>query len=105
MINIHIYGILKKKFNKNARMAENTIIKVPHKSNETFSELLNRLNVDKKELGDCFINGKLAFDHSDIPDESRVALFSFGMHLIDGGQHIKGHGYITKPPPKKINYY
>jgi hypothetical protein len=107
MINVHIYGHLKKKFDENARLSENTIISVPNVENENFSMLLTRLNVDNTEIGDCFVNSKLASDETIIPDGARVALFSSGMVMLCGGQHLrikmKGYGLTTKSD--KVDYY
>lgn len=105
MIEIHVYGFLMKKFDQNARIS--TVIQIPSVTDERFSDLLVRLNVDTNEIGDCFVNHKLVVNENEvqIPDGARVALFSRGMHLIDGGQYIKGHGYVTKKPPKKIDFW
>ncbi|MHA1984044.1 MAG: hypothetical protein ACW967_06795 [Candidatus Hodarchaeales archaeon] len=104
MLNIHVYGFLKKKFDPNAQMAEHTIITVEHFPNETFMELTKRLNLTDNELGDCFVNAKIAETQTVIPDESRIALFGAGMFLACGGSHLKGHGYITNKNSIK-DYY
>ena len=98
MLEIHLYGILMKKFKPNASFAEDTVITLPNEKNERFRDLLKRLGLSIKECGDCFINGKLAYQDTVIPKNARVGLFPFGMHLLDGGQHIKGHGFVTTNP-------
>ena len=103
MLNVYVYGFLKKKFNSEANLSENTIIKVEYKEHETFAEFLKRMNILETELGDCFINGKIAEKDKIIIKDARIGLFSFGMRLLDGGQHIKGHGYVTKDITVKIN--
>ena len=103
MLNVHIYGFLKKKFVPDAKLSESTIINFDFIANETFSDFLKRINVDELQIGDCFINGKIADKSKIIPKDARIGLFSFGMCLLDGGQHIKGHGFITKSPPVNIN--
>ncbi|MHA1984042.1 MAG: hypothetical protein ACW967_06785 [Candidatus Hodarchaeales archaeon] len=103
MIKIHIYGFLKRKFYPDALLTGDTIIKINYIPNETFSQLLDRLDVKQDEIGDCFVNGKIAKNSTLILDNSRIGLFSFGMRLLDGGQHIKGHGFVTKPSPTKLN--
>jgi hypothetical protein len=98
MLEIHLYGIIKKKFRPNASFAEDTVLTLPNEKNDRFRDLLERLDLDIKECGDCFINGKLAYHDTIIPKNARIGLFPFGMHLIDGGQYIKGHGFITTNP-------
>ena len=98
MLEIHLYGIFRKKFKLNASFTEDTVITLPNAENEQFRDFLNRLGLNIKECGDCFINGKLAYQDSIIPKNARVGLFPFGMHLLDGGQHIKGHGFVTTNP-------
>ena len=53
------------------------------------------------ECGEIFCNGKVATTTTLIPNGARIGLFSIGMHLLCGGQHLKGHGFITKKPTKK----
>ena len=106
MITIHIYGFLKKKFDPNASLADQTFITVPHIQNESFKDLLERLKVEKEDIGDCFVNGTVVSNANEtiIPDNSRVALFGAGMRLLCGGQHLKGHGYVEEPAPD-LNYF
>ena len=103
MIHVYLYGFLKKKFDSNAKLSESTMIEFENKTNESFEDFLKRINVSKSELGDCFINGKVAQYNNIIPQDARIGLFGLGMCLLDGGQHIKGHGYVTKPAPVPIN--
>ncbi|UCE13360.1 MAG: hypothetical protein JSV04_14390 [Candidatus Heimdallarchaeota archaeon] len=98
LIKIHLYGQLKKRFQPDASLAENTVITLPYKENECFKDLLFRLNLDEDECGDCFVNGKLAFPDTRVPKDARIGLFPFELRLIDGGQYIKGHGFVTKNP-------
>jgi hypothetical protein len=107
MIKIHIFGHLKKKFDKNARLSENTTITLPHINGENFHKLLKRLDLAEEEIGDCFLNHKVITDKKAtiIPDESRVAIFSGGMFLLCGGQHLKGHGFIKKSYNTEVDYY
>ncbi len=108
MINIYIFGHLKMKFDPNARMSENTIINLPAIKNESFYELLDRLKLEEDEIGECFVNSKVVDGQKlmPVPNGARVAIFSSGMFLLCGGQHLKGHGYVTKSPPvKEVNYY
>jgi hypothetical protein len=98
MLEIHLYGIFRKKFKPNASYAEDIVITFPNKKNEKFQDFLKRLGLSSKECGDCFINGNLAYQDTIIPENARIGLFPFGMHLLDGGQHIKGHGFVTTNP-------
>jgi hypothetical protein len=93
MIEIHIYGHLKTKFDENARLSENTTITILSDKEENFLGLLKRLDLSTEDIGDCFLNHKIITDEKTtfIPDRSRVAIFSRGMRLIDGGQYIKNY--------------
>ena len=105
VLSIHVYGFLKKKFNKDAKMSDDTIIKVDYISGESLGSLLDRLKIEDEELGECFINSTVANKGTIVPDNARVAIFCKGMNLLCGGQHIKGHGYISETPIKKTNYF
>jgi len=105
VIEIHIYGHLKKKFDPTARLSDQTIIRVPSIPGEQSAQLLARINLAVRECGDCFVNGIVATADTLVPEGARVALFPLGMHLLCGGQHLKGHGFIMKPSGKKIDYY
>ncbi len=90
MLNIHVFGFLKKKFDHNAKLSEQTIVKLDFKSNESFLDLLKRVNIEPNELGDCFINGSVVMTGNEIiPDESRISLFGVGMLLHEGGEYLK----------------
>ncbi len=103
MLHIYLYGFLKKRFVPNAKLSESTMIEADYKEGESFKKFLVRLNIDPSEIGDCFINSKLAFLDDIIPKNARIDLFGLGMSLLDGGQYIKGHGHVTKHPPFIIN--
>ena len=60
MLSLYVYGFLKKKFNSNARLSEQTIVKLDFKSNESFFGLLKRVNITLDELGDCFSMDQLS---------------------------------------------
>ena len=105
MIEIHIYGPLKKKIDPNASFAEDTVLCLPYIKKESLIQLLKRLNINLSECGELFIEGKVANETTIIPKGARIGVFSTGMHLLCGGQHLKGHGFITKKPTQKNNYY
>ncbi|MFW9996672.1 MAG: hypothetical protein ACFFD4_31815 [Candidatus Odinarchaeota archaeon] len=96
MIEIHVYGLLRKRFDPEASMAGNMIINVDAIEGESFSDFLFRIKIDKNDCGDCFIDGTVAADETPVPNGSRVALFPRTHWLLCGGQHLKGHGFITK---------
>ena len=105
MIEIHIYGTLKKKIDPNASFAEDTVLHLPSIENERFIQLLERLDIQLNECGEIFCNGTVATGNTLVPNGARIGIFSTGMHLLCGGQHLKGHGFITKSPTKKDQYY
>lgn len=73
-----------------AKLSDQTIVPLDYISNESFFDLLKRVNIDVNELGDCFINGKVVMDGNQlVPDESRVGIFGTGMLLHEGGQYLK----------------
>jgi len=93
MIEIHIYGYLKKKFDENAQLSENTTITIQSNKEENFLGLLKRLELSTENIGDCFLNHKIISDVKStfIHDKSRIAIFSRGMQLIDGGLYLKNY--------------
>lgn len=60
-------------------------MKLPEIKEETFNNLIKRLTIDKKDLGECFINFNLVINEEEtiIPESARIALFSKGMTYID----------------------
>ncbi|MFX0209277.1 MAG: hypothetical protein ACFFDT_25060 [Candidatus Hodarchaeota archaeon] len=105
MLEIHIYGTLKKRIDPNASFAEDTILSITFVENERLKQLLTRLHIPLEECGEIFCNGLVATENTMIPEGARIGIFSTGMHLLCGGQHLKGHGFITKKPRKKDQYY
>ena len=59
MINVHIYGLLKKKFDANASLGENMIITLKHRDGLLLQELFKELDLSQDECGECFVNGKV----------------------------------------------
>jgi hypothetical protein len=93
MIEIHLYGILRDLV-KGSCASEDTLLRVKFSPDETFEQLVTRLGLNRKDLGDCFINGTLAKGTEVLRDGDRVGLFPFNMRLLCGGQYLKGHGFI-----------
>jgi len=94
MLEIHIYGPIKRLFVPEASLAEDTIISRHFLPNEIFNQLLERLNLKIEQCGDCFINGRLAKQTDIIPKGARIGIFPKGMNLIDGGLYLKNNGFI-----------
>lgn len=88
MIEIHLYGLLRRMV-RGSSADQNTILTIDFIGRETFGELLQRFGLDVSEIGDCFINGRLAFPDDVIKDGDRIGLFPFNMRLIDGGLELK----------------
>ncbi len=92
MIEVHLYGCLRKLVPE-SKASDDTSLHLEAKDNETFSQLISRLGLKMKDLGDCFLNGTLVKPDDIIIDGDRLGLFPFNMVLLCGGQHLKGHGY------------
>lgn len=90
MISIRLYGRLRSLVS-GSKANENTVLEKEVKPGETFGDLLLKLDLDASEIGDCFINGKLARLSDPIEDGDRIGLFPFNMKLIDGGMHLRYH--------------
>ena len=107
MIHIYIYGFLRKKIDPKASLADEMRIQIEFTEGIKFLDVLRHLEVTDEEYGECFINGICVKTESNpkIVDDSRIAIFSSGMYLLCGGQHLKGHGFITKAAPKKYDYF
>jgi hypothetical protein len=90
MLEIHIFGSLKKIFFPEGNLSDDSAIKLPFVENETFEDLLKRLQISRSHYGEIFVNHKIVKDlKKRIPDEARVGIFSQGMFLIDGGLYLK----------------
>ena len=90
MLYLHVYGFLKQKFDPKAKLSDQTIIPIDYITNESFLDLLKRINLVPHELGDCFINGNYVSEGTQlIPNEARIGLFSTGMQLHEGGDYLK----------------
>ena len=107
MINVHIYGFLKKKIDPTTSLSGDMILTVPFKESLTLKDIFQYLKITNEDCGDCFLNGIVIRpgENPFVSDESRVAIFSEGMYLLCGGQHLKGHGFITKSAPKDYDYF
>lgn len=95
-----------RKHAKNSKATDESIVKVEYIPNEEFIDLLERIGINQKDIGEIFINYRVVDTDAIIPfDESRISIFSEGMYLIDGGQHLKGHGFIKNKNKFKSNYW
>ena len=59
MIEIHLYGKLRSLVPE-SNVCEDTVMMLDFLANETFAQFVQRLGLERHDLGDCFINGKLA---------------------------------------------
>ena len=90
MLEIHIFGPLKKKFFPEAIYSDDSVIKLPFIEKENFEGLLMRLQISRSNYGEFFVNHKIVTDLNNwVPDNARIGIFSQGMLLIDGGLYIK----------------
>jgi hypothetical protein len=92
MIEVHLYGLLRRLV-PDSRPDEDTILVVEAVDGETFQELINRLGLARTDIGDSFINGRLAREGDRVGTGDRVGLFPFNMRLIDGGMELKYSPY------------
>lgn len=95
MLEIHLFGRFREHALKKGS-TDNSIVKINWIKGETVVDLAKRIEISPDDLGEIFINHWPQNDDYIIPKDARVALFPLGMHLLCGGQHMKGHGYITK---------
>ena len=66
----------------NSCATEDTILICDYKEGESFEMFVKRLNLDITDMGNCFINGKLANNYSTLSDGDRVALFPIGIQFF-----------------------
>lgn len=88
MIETRLYG----KFRSlvpNSRPTEDTILMCEYKENESFKMFVERLYLEVGDMGNCFINGKLANNFTTLSDGDRVALFPIGMQFFANISHIQ----------------
>ncbi|MFW9916530.1 MAG: hypothetical protein ACFFGZ_13065 [Candidatus Thorarchaeota archaeon] len=104
MLKVHLYGQFRK-LASNPNPDANSILFIEENDNETLGDLILRIGIKLEDLGELFINGNVASLGDTIPPNSRLGIFPLGMHLLCGGQHLKGHGYITKKPQIEQNYW
>ncbi|MHA1975031.1 MAG: hypothetical protein ACTSW1_18720 [Candidatus Hodarchaeales archaeon] len=108
MVKIFLYGHLKKLHDPNSSYFENKPL-IFSVGNITLKALLEKLKIKDDSIGEIFIDGTVVsgkFEEVIIEEDTeRLAIFPLGMHLLCGGQHLKGHGFITKKPDKKMNYW
>ena len=90
MLEIHIYGPLKKKFLPEEKLSEDSVISLSFIENETIEELLKRLQLSRSSYGELFMNHAIISDFDkQIPDGARIGIFSTGMIAIDGVLYMK----------------
>ncbi len=104
LLEIRLFGKFRQ-FADNSSPSGNSILRLEEKSEETLSELIQRIGIQPEELGELFINSQVSNKDAIIPPNARIGIFPLGMHLLCGGQHLKGHGYITKRPTNSQKYW
>ena len=106
MLDVHLYGKFRA-LTPNPSATADSRLEIDYREGETLKELMIRIGIDPEKIGDVFINHKVVEPGTIIPhDNSRIAIFPEGMVLLCGGQHLKGHGFITKKPPvKNFEYF
>ena len=92
MLRVHLYGLLRRLVD-GSRPDEDTVLNLEAKENESFGQLVDRLGLGHVDIGDCFINGRLASESSPVKDGNRIGLFPFNMRLIDGGMELNHSPY------------
>ena len=96
MLDIHLFGKFRK-FSENSRPTDNSTLKLQYHEGEAVEELLLKIGIDPNDVGELMVNFAVAELETVIPHEdSRISIFPTGMVLLCGGQHLKGHGNITK---------
>jgi len=88
MIETRLYGKFRSLVS-NSCATEETILMCDYKQGETFEMFVKRLSLDLDDMGNCFINGKLANNFTTISDGDRVALFPIGMQFFANVSHIQ----------------
>ncbi len=101
MLKIHLYGKLRR-LAENSKPTDVSVIHITWQPKENIKELVKRIGLTLEELGEVFVNHTPVEQDAIIPKDGRIGLFPKGMHLLCGGQHMKGHGYLTKKPPKSF---
>lgn len=105
MHNIHLFGKFRQLAEKKGA-TDNSIINVDYVEGEIISDLLKRIGINPNEIGELFLNFTVAELDTTIPhDDSRISIFPVGMHLLCGGQHLKGHGFIEKKSNSDNEYW
>ncbi|MBD3230237.1 MAG: hypothetical protein GF329_18810 [Candidatus Lokiarchaeota archaeon] len=104
MLEIHLYGKFRELCEKSGPTDE-SVMSIKYKREETISGLLDRLDISPDNIGEIFLNYNPVELDEKIPDDSRIAIFPLGMHLLCGGQHMKGHGFIVSKKNKKMDYW
>ena len=104
MLDVHLFGDLRK-YSDAKRMTDDSVVFIEFVENEKIDELIVRMGITLEEIGEVFVNHTVVtLDTPVQKDESRIAIFSSGMRLLCGGQHLKGHGWIQKDAPE-VDYY
>jgi hypothetical protein len=104
VLDIHLFGDLRK-YSDAKKMTDDSVVMFDFLENEKIDDMILRMGITLEEIGEVFVNHTVVtLDTIIESDESRIAIFSSGMRLLCGGQHLKGHGWIQKDAPE-VDYY
>ncbi len=104
MLDIRLFGEYRK-FAKNSKPTDNSILPLQFQENESLEGLLLRIGINPESIGEILVNFKPVELDNIIPhDKSRISIFPLGMHLLCGASHIKGHNFIVKKGVS-VDYY
>jgi len=102
---VRVFGKFRK-LAADSSVTADSVVTVDYIEGEIVGNLLNRMGIEHDDIGELFVNHTVAGLDTVIEDsKSRVSIFPIGMVLLCGGQHLKGHGYITKKKGHKVDYY
>jgi hypothetical protein len=99
MLEVHLYGTLRR-FASKSGATDDSILMFPWHTEMTIKSLITEMGIRPEELGEIFVNYTPVTLTTSIIDGARVGLFAHSMWLLCGGQHMKGHGFITSTQPQ-----
>ncbi|MHA2099021.1 MAG: hypothetical protein ACW99A_10055 [Candidatus Kariarchaeaceae archaeon] len=89
-----------------SKATDDSTIDLPYNHQETMLQLLLRLNIDPKDIGEVIVNFIPSTLDTVIPyDNSRISIFPIGMSLLCGAAHMRGHHYTHRDKEVTVEYY
>jgi hypothetical protein len=98
MLQVHLFGTLRR-FAPQPGATDESIVMIPWCSGTCVMDIIREIGIPQEEVGEIFVNYSPVDIYAPVPDDARIGLFSHCMRLLCGGQHLKGHGFITTPTP------